>query len=90
MFCAVGDFTVPVGRVLRFGGQRVIVRLEDCLGVTFHGEAAGTFVVVPVKVNADILLYLPVSGDGLFLFEIREEVFDVAFLHILNTKIIYY
>ena len=62
----------------------VVVLLEDCLDVTFHGDAAGTLVVVPLKVDAGVLLSLPVSGDSLVLFESGEEVFGVAFLHILN------
>ena len=47
-------------------------------------------VVVPVKVNDCVLLYLPVIDDGVVLFKSGEEVFGVAFLHIFNTKIIYY
>ena len=58
------------------------------MDVTFHGEAAVMLVVGPVKVDAGILISFPVSGDGVVLFESGEEVFGVAFLHILNTKII--
>ena len=46
--------------------------------------------IVPVKVNAVVLSSFPVSGDGVVLFESGDEVFGVAFLHILNAKIIYY
>ena len=47
---------MPVGRVLRFGGQRVIILLEECLDVTLNIEAEGTLVVVPVKVNASVII----------------------------------
>ena len=46
--------------------------------------------VVPLKVDAVVIIYFPVSGDGIVLFKSDEEVFGVAFLHILNAKIIYY
>ena len=46
---------MPVGRVLRFGGQRVVVIIEDLLDVPFHGEAAGSLLVVPVKVNTSVI-----------------------------------
>ena len=86
-----GDFKVPVGIVFRFGGQRLVVLLlEDRLGVPFNREAAGVLLVVPVKVNTGVLLYCPVSGDSAVLFHSREEVFGVAFLHMINDEIVYY
>ena len=33
--------------------------------------------LVPVKVNAGVLISFPVSGDGVVLFESGEEVFGV-------------
>ena len=85
MFGTVGDFTVPVGILLRFGGKRMVVLLEYCLGVPFHGEAAGLLLLVPVKVDTGVLLSFPISGDGVVLFRSREELCDVVFLQILNT-----
>ena len=79
-----------VGSVSRFRGQRVIILLEDCLDITPHVEAAGTLFVVPVKVDAGVLISFPVSGEGLVLFESGKEVLGVAFFHILNAKIICY
>ena len=90
LFGAIGYFTVTVGKVLRFGGQRVIIIIEEFLDVPFHGEAEIVLLVVPVKFYAVILLSFPVSGDGVVLFQSKEEVFSVAFLHIINAKIIYY
>ena len=78
------------GRLLRFGGQRVVVLLDECLDVPFHREEAGALLVVPVKVNTGILLFFPVSADNVMIFQSGEEMFHVAFLHILNAKIIYY
>ena len=63
----------------------MILLLGDCLDVPFHGEAKGTLFAVPVKVNTGVLLYFPVSGNSVVLFEIREEVFGVEFLHIINA-----
>ena len=88
MFGAIVDFTVPGGRVLMFGGKRLVVLLEDCLDIPFHGEAAGALLVVPVKVNNSVLLSFPVSGDGVVFFKNRYEVFGVAFLHIFDAEII--
>ena len=79
-----------VGRVLRFGGQRLVILIEECVDVTFHGEAVVTLFVVPVKVNVGVLLYFPVSGDGVVLLKSGEEVFGVAFLPIRDDEIIYY
>ena len=79
-----------VGSVLSFKGQRVIILLKDCLYVTLHGEVAGTLFVVPVKVDSVVLIYFPISGDSVVLFDIGKEVFGGAFLHILNAKIIDY
>ena len=67
---------MPVGRVLRFGGQRVIILLEECLDVTLNIEAEGTLVVVPVKVNASVIIYFPVSGDGVVLFESERRCWE--------------
>ena len=46
--------------------------------------------VVPVKFDAVVIIYFPASGAGVVLFESGEEVFGVAFLHIINAKTIYY
>ena len=59
----------------------MILLLEDCLDVTFHGEEECALLIVPVKVDAGIFLSFPVSGDGVVLFQRGEEVFGVAFLH---------
>ena len=75
---------------MKFGEQRVVVIIEDFLGVTFHGEAEGELLVVTVKVNTSLLISFPFSGYGEVLFQSREGVFGVVFLHILNAKIIYY
>ena len=79
-----------MGIFLRFGRQRLVILIEDLLDVPFHGEAAGALLVVPVKVDTVVLLSFPVSGDGVLLFQSVEEVFGGAFLHILNSEIIYY
>ena len=55
------------------------------MDVPFHGEAEGTFFVVPLKVDAGVLISFPVRGNSAVLLESGEEVFDVAFLHILNA-----
>ena len=81
---------MPVGRLLWFWGKRVVLLIEDCLDLPVHVEAEGAVLVVSVNVDTGVLFPFPVSGDGTVLFQIREEVFGVAFLHILNTKIIYY
>ena len=57
MFGTVGAFTVPVGIVLRFVGQSVVVLLEYCFNVPFRGEEAGALLVVPVKVDTGVLLF---------------------------------
>ena len=85
MFGAVGDFTVHVGGVLMFGGQMVVVLLEDCLYVPYNGYSACLLLVVPLKVDTGGLISFPVSGDGVVLFQRGEEVFGVAFLYILNS-----
>ena len=46
--------------------------------------------VFPVEVNYGILISFSVSGDGAVFFKSGKEMFGVAFLHILNAKIIYY
>ena len=88
MFGAVGDFTVFMRSILSFRGQRVIIIFKVLLDVTFHGEAAGTLFVVPVKVYAGVIIYFPFSGDGVVLFESGKEVFVVELFHVLNAKII--
>ena len=90
MFGAVGDFTVFVGSVLRFRGKSVIILLGDCLDVTLHGYTTGALFVLPVEVDSVGIISFPISGDVVALFESGEEVFGVAFLHIINTKIIYH
>ena len=74
----------------RFRDQSAIIFFKDCLNVSLHGDASGTFFVVPMKVDAGVLIYFPVIGDDAVLFESDKEMFGVAFLHIINAKIIDY
>ena len=87
LFGAVGDFTVFVGSVRIFRGQRVIIVFKNCLGLPLCGEATGTLFLVSVNVNAGALISFPVSGDGVVLFESGKEVFGVEFLHTINAEI---
>ena len=78
-----------VRNVLRFRGQRVLILFEDCLNVPAHGEKTGTLFLVSLKVNAGVLSSFPLSGDNVMLFESGEEVFGMAFLHIIKEIIDY-
>ena len=90
MFGTVGDFTVFVRSVPRFRDQSVIIFFKDCLNVPLHGDVSGRLFVIPMKVDAGVLISFPVIGDDAVLSESDKEVFGVAFLHILNAKIIDY
>ena len=63
---------------------------EECVDAAFHGEVAGTVLIIPVKFNAGIIPTFQVGGYGVVIFKDRAKVSGVVFLDILNAKTIYY
>jgi hypothetical protein len=66
----------------------VVVFEEHFIDISFHGESACAFCIVPFDVNSCKLGTGPVSGDFVVLLQGLKEVVCVAPLHVLDAKVV--
>ena len=65
-----------------------MVESYQCLlDVFHHGEVDFLLVVVPVEVDAKVLLACTIMGDGVMMFEDSHEVLRMLFAHTFDAKI---
>ena len=56
--------------------------------VFLHGESSGTNVLVLLKINVCIFIFLPVVSERIVFLNFGEEMLRVLFAHIFDAKII--
>ena len=67
-----------------------MVELHQCLLDIFqHGDVDFPLVVVPVKVNAEVLFAGPSMGYGVIIFKDSNEVLRMSFTHIFDAIIVH-
>ena len=63
---------------------------EDIPDVTFHSETEIAVCIVPLLIDACILLSLPIDCDGVVLLEHQSEVIGIAFSILFDHEVINY
>ena len=86
---AVFRFDVWLGLVLWASGDGMVESYQCLLEVFHHGEVDFLLVVVPVEVDAKVLLACTIMGDGVMMFEDSHEVLRMLFSHILDDEIVH-
>ena len=56
--------------------------------IVLHGESAGTRFVVPLEINACVILPLPVGSDCVVFLKCGEEMLCMLFADIFDVKIV--
>jgi hypothetical protein len=59
------------------------------LNIAGHGKVNLTFLVVPIKCDAEILSSFPVFFNFVVLLRCLDEVVDVSFANVFNAKIVH-
>ena len=77
-----------VGMVLRFLWVTVIKTLEGVVDVGENGEVDLAVVVVPVQIQYQAVLTVPVAGDFVAFFKDGNEVVGMLLSSVLDTKVI--
>ena len=77
-----------VGLVLRFSWVAVITTLESGVDVGEHGEVNLAVVVVPVHIQYQVALTIPVAGYFVALFKYGNEALGVLLSDVLDTELI--
>ena len=77
-----------VGMVLRFLWVTVIKTLEGVVDVGENGEVDLAVVVVPVQIQYQAVLNVPVAGDFVAFFKDGNEVVGMLLSSVLDTKVI--
>ena len=72
-------------RLPRCGMAEASQEVED---VVPHGQSAGAFGVVPIEVDADVEVTVPIFGDIIMLFEGIAEVIRVPLPDVLDAKVV--
>ena len=66
-----------------------MVESDECLFyVEKHGEVDLAAIVIPVKVNAEVAISLPIMGDGVMLLEDGHEVLRMLFVNVFYSNIV--
>ena len=67
----------------------MVVLEEEVLDVTSHSRTACTFGVVQIQVDSGKFLSCPVGGDIVVCEQCLEEMVCMAFLSVLDAKVIH-
>ncbi len=73
--------------MLKYFGNKVSELGECLLNVAGHGEVDFTFLVVPIKCDAEIPSFFPVFFNFVVLLKYLDEVVDISFVNVFITKI---
>ena len=85
---SIDDFTMLMWQVLQLGWGGVVILDEEVLDVPIHGQLACMFCIVPIQVNSGKLFSRPVSGDIVVCEQCLEEMVCMAFIGVLEAKVI--
>ncbi len=66
----------------------MVVFEEHFVDVSFHGEMACAFLIVPFNVDSCKFGPRPVGGDLVVLLQCFEEVVGMASLNVLDAKVV--
>ncbi len=73
--------------VLKYFWDKMSESGECLFNVAGHGEVDFTFLVVPIKCDAEIPSSFPVFFNFVVLLKCLDEVVDVSFVNLFNAKI---
>ena len=79
---------VLVGGNLTLLGFGVITLETEVGDVVVHGKATGELGVLPLGIDADVQVTLPVFSDFIVLFEGISKVAGMAVTNIFNNKVV--
>ena len=66
-----------------------MVESGECLFyVEEHGEVDLEDLIIPVEVNAEVAISLPIMGDGVMLLEDGHEVLRMLFADVFYSKVV--
>ena len=89
LFGAVYDLLMQMWRVFGFVGVWVTKSGADVVDVSRHRGSTRSCGVIPCDVYTHKFGTCPISGDGVVLAELCEEMFSMNLIHIFDTKIIH-
>ena len=76
-------------RLVLGAARHCMVESDECLFcVEHHGEVELAALVIPVEVNAKVVLSCPTMGDGVMIFEDGYEVLRMLFANISYSKVV--
>ena len=75
---------------LSFLGDGMIILEEDCCDVFIHGEATGSFLVVPDEVDSGVEIAIPVFGEIVVLLDGVPKVDGMLFANVFNPEVVHY
>ena len=70
-------------------GDKMSKSGERSFNIARHGEVDFTFLVVPIKCDAEIPSSFPVFFNFVVLLKCLDEVVDVGFVNVFDTKIVH-
>ena len=68
-----------------FLGGRMVVTIKDALDVFIHRDAASSFDVIPLEIDASKFGAFPIFRDGVVWLEDIAQVVDMDITNILYT-----
>ena len=75
--------------MLKYFGDKMSKSGKCSFNVAGHGEVDFTFLVVPIKCDAEIPSSFPIFFNFVVLLKCLDEVVDISFVDVFNAEIVH-